>query len=136
MAQYIKLGPLNASDFETPIEFTSAVTVPDATADGHAINKGQADAAYAPINQYGIPIPVTADWATGTNMRDDIQNVLGIVAGQVVRGVVFAANFSDFSADMQIYDDGTGVTIGCSYTFGTFPAAGMVYLHIRELSDI
>ncbi len=31
------------------VEFTEALTVPTATLDGHAINKGQADDAYAPI---------------------------------------------------------------------------------------
>ncbi len=34
------------------VEFTEPVTVPAGTADGHAINKGQADDAYAPIGRY------------------------------------------------------------------------------------
>lgn len=36
------------------IEFEQAVTVPDATLDGHAINKGQADDLYAPIGGGGV----------------------------------------------------------------------------------
>lgn len=118
------------------VEFAQAVTVPAGTLDGHVINKGQADDAYAPITQMGIPIPVNGDWATGTNMLDDIQNVLGVVPGQVVVGTVFASVFDSFSLSLEIYDDGSGVAMGILYNFGTFPSAGTVYFHIKELRDI
>lgn len=125
MAQFFKVGPAQAGDIDS--ESASAGQV--LTADG----SGAAMWAAAPL---GIPIPVTADWATSTNMTTDLQNVLGVVSGQVVRGTVFAPVFSSFSATIEIYDDGTGIVSVYTYVFGTFPSAGKVYFHIKELSDI
>lgn len=54
------------------VEFTEPVTVPEATADGHAINKGQADDAYAPIGRYP---PFLGDVATSEQEPAQFQDV-------------------------------------------------------------